>query len=338
MQNNKLLSICILTYNRPLLVKKTLLKFIDECKNYNITIFISDNSNNNETEKIVFELKKIYPYIEYKLNKENLGFDGNVISAIEMSDTKYCWLFGDDDLIEENAIGKILEILTEDYGLVIINSSTHNTDFSKIITKQHWKIDQDKYYSNLQIEKSFSDLVLYTSFVGCMIIKKELWKAIKFEKYLKTGFVHVGVAFEYLINSNLYYISDPLIKIRLGNSGWSKNSFQIWYVNWVSVIQQIPFYSDDVKKNVIKTPNSYNIKFLLAERAKKYYTKNQYFEIIKKSKEITWFKKKIYYIIAISPVYPWKIMLMLYLLLFKPNLYEYQLYELNINSKETEYI
>lgn len=338
MGENVILSICIITYNRPDYIRSTIIEFINQCKPFNIGIYISDNSENSETELICQELSKGYEYLKYSRNFENLGFDGNICSVVKIASSKYCWLFGDDDLIVFDAIKKIMLYLDFNYGLIVINASTHTKDFKNIVSPNHWNLKYNKHYKNSEIESAFNDLVLYTSFVGCLVINRELWNSIDYFKYSKTGFVHVGIIFEYIIKSDVFYISEPLIKIRLGNSGWSKNSFKIWYINWVSVIKNLPYYSNSAKQNVIKTPNKYGIKFLLVERAKKYYSIEQYVDVIKNSNEINKLKKIIFYLIAISPVLPWKILFKFYLNIFKPNLYQYQLHELELNSKETNYI
>jgi len=337
MQNN-LLSICIITYNRPELLKNTIDKFISQCRKYNIPIYVSDNSNNLETSVIIEELKLSYEYLYYNKNELNLGFDGNILTVVNKADTKYCWLFGDDDLIEENSIDIVMHTITFNYGVIFINGSTHNNDFSKIISKKHWFICENTYYNNENIEQAFNDLVLYSSFIGSLIINRELWINVDYTKYCKTGFVHVGIVFEYLMKTDAFYIAEPLVKIRLGNSGWSKNSFNIWYVNWVKVIQSLPSYSKVAKDKVIKTPKNYNIKFLLAERAKRYYSIENYNQLIKYSNEINRLNKIIFYLISISPVFIWKFIFKYYLILKKPFLYEYQIFELELNSKETDYI
>jgi abequosyltransferase len=335
---NNLLSICIITYNRPHLVKNTIEAFISQCSNYNIPIYVSDNSNDLETSLIIQELKLKYKYLYYHLNENNLGFDGNILSVVNLAESKYCWLFGDDDLIEENAIDIVLDKLNLNYGAIFINASTSNSDFSKTISKKHWFLEKNTYYSNDSIREAFKDLILYSSFVGSLVIKRDLWMKVDYIKYFKTGFVHVGIVFEYLIQTDAFYIADPLVKIRLGNSGWSKNSFNIWYVNWVSVINNLPLYSKDLKDKVIRTPDRYNIKFLLAERAKKYYTIDNYNQIIKYSKDISKLNKFIFFLISISPTYIWKNIFKIYLIIKKPFLFEYQLFELELNSKETDYI
>ena len=184
MIENNLLSIFIPTFNRGHLIGETLDSFIEQISEYRIPIVISDNCSTDDTFQVVERYKQKYPYIKYSKNAENLGFDGNVVKMAELVDTKYCWLFGDDDIIKKDAITKVLNILKNDFDLIVANTSLSSIDLSVQFSYRHLAIDEDRLYDGNDTNKAFVDLVSYTSFIGGLIVKKELWKSVDYSKYM----------------------------------------------------------------------------------------------------------------------------------------------------------
>lgn len=337
---SKLLSIFIPTYNRAHLIGDTLDKFINQIGDQHVTIIISDNCSTDNTFEVVQEYVIKYPFIKYSKNTENLGFDENVVKMTNLVDTKYCWLFGDDDVIKDNALNDILDELKHDYDLIVVNASLYNLDLSKEIEYRHLPITSDKYYYGNNIDNAFVELSLYTSFIGSLVVKKDLWEKIDYKKYLKTGFVHVGIVYEYLnTNSKVLFVSNPLINIRLGNSGWSRNSFEIWHILWVKAINQIPNYSKKMKRMVYSDLNDISLKGFMIERAKGSLRIDVYKRFIEKESNIS-LKTKIYLrILLLVPIFFLKTLFKFYLLLKKPKSYKYQLYELeSLFLKEVKYL
>jgi abequosyltransferase len=337
---NKLLSIFIPTFNRGHLIGETLDSFIDQIEEYQIPIIISDNCSTDDTYNVVQSYINKYPFIKYSKNTENLGFDGNVIKMAGLVSTKYCWLFGDDDVISKGAIDYVLKVIKNNYDLIVVNASLNSVDLSKQITYRHLAIDEDKLYTSKEIENAFLDLVSYTSFIGGLIVKKDLWSKVDFTKYLKTGFVHVGMSFEYLNeNSSVYYVSKPLVTIRLGNSGWSRNSFEIWYVLWGRAINNIPNYTSKIKKSVYVNYREVTLKGYLIERAKGTFRIDVYKRLIKNDFTIPMIKKFFIILTLLIPIPLLRFFWKQYLMFKKPPSLDYQLFELNNSiSKETNYL
>ena len=72
---------------------------------------VVDGGKSTETEKII--LDNINPDIKfnYMTSELNQGMDLDVVQAVENAKGEYCWLMSDDDVFNENAIDRILEIL-----------------------------------------------------------------------------------------------------------------------------------------------------------------------------------------------------------------------------------
>lgn len=110
--NKKILSICIPTYNRAEFLQDTLnqiLREIDVLKD-DIEICVSDNASTDNTARILRDMSASLP-LRWQRNKENLGYDSNVLASIKLAGSEYIWFMGDDDTILPGAIKALVDAL-----------------------------------------------------------------------------------------------------------------------------------------------------------------------------------------------------------------------------------
>ena len=141
MINELLLSFAIPTWNRNRELKECLDSIVSQIieVDNSVEIFISDNASEDETSSILAEYSEKYPFIRYSRNENNLGFDLNLINAIEKSKGRYVWMFGDDDILACGALKKILSIIDEynpDYISVNFYQWIQNGDSKEIVTNE----------------------------------------------------------------------------------------------------------------------------------------------------------------------------------------------------------
>src|SRR5690242_16353532 len=105
------IAIAIPTYNRAEILKYNLLQIIDELIFYKIPVYISDDSNNDNTKIVIEELQIKYNLIFYYKNEISLGHDKNCLQTIFLPNEKYVWYLGDSMIIKNGAFKKILDII-----------------------------------------------------------------------------------------------------------------------------------------------------------------------------------------------------------------------------------
>lgn len=128
MKNSKL-AIAIPTYNRAEILKENLLYMLEDIKKYNIPIYISDDSTNNDTKNMIAKVKNQYANIYYFHNGSSLGHDKNYFYTLNLPDEDYIWYLGDSIIIENGTISMILEIINKyKLDLIFINEETRNLD------------------------------------------------------------------------------------------------------------------------------------------------------------------------------------------------------------------
>ena len=247
------LSICIATHNRANFLNSTLSTLINQITN-ECEIIIYDSASTDNTSEVVVKYSSLNSNIKYFFSEYKLGIDKDYNNCIIKSSGKFCWLFSDDDLVEDGCINYLLsKIKTNLYSIILLNSSIHNIDFSRKVANQYLKLTNDIEFHGTKNgnEEFFIKSADYLSFIGCVVIEREEWIKRNKERYFGSEFIHVGVIFQQLFVKKQLIISFPYIKIRLGNSQWYGRAFKIWIYNWPNLIWSFYQFSDESKSKII---------------------------------------------------------------------------------------
>lgn len=120
---NKLITICIPTYNRPTQLKR-MLESIDAKKVDDVDIVISENCSpkQKETREVVEAYQRTHPYeVHYFENERNLGYDKNIRAAVARATGRFCVFFSDDDMAMPGALDEYIEFVRQhqDVGYIL---------------------------------------------------------------------------------------------------------------------------------------------------------------------------------------------------------------------------
>jgi abequosyltransferase len=242
---NPLISICIPTYNRELLLREGLVRLISQIRRYSIPIYISDNASEDNTERMVMKLKVDYEYIFYKKNEINLGLDRNVECVLKMSTTKYSWLLGDDDRIVTEAIALVLDaIQTNRYALVVVNGGSKPMNFGRVRS-----IESREYSDKSEL---LSELGWHMTWLSTLIFDTEQAKSMIFSDYYGTYFGHIGAIFSHFPmkpGAKVYWLKECVIYFSEGSAfSWGSTVFEVFGRSWADVVMQLPVNYDEASK------------------------------------------------------------------------------------------
>lgn len=243
---NPLVSICIATYNRANFLNDLLSAF----RNFDydlgkFEIVIADGGSTDNTSSIVKNYSDLN--IVYLKLKVKGGIDKDFDLAVNSASGKYVWVFPDDDLISPNALEIISNsIIKDNPDLIIVNSSCWNFNFSKNLNKKNINLKSDVIIHNENFQSDFFKKTFrYSSYIGCVIIKTNLWKKVDSIKYFNSRFIHLGIISEIPLKSKIKIISKPLIKLRIGNAEWSEISILVWAEKWKNIISNFNFINPE---------------------------------------------------------------------------------------------
>ena len=245
MNDNTLLTIGIPTYNGGCYIEQTINSIFTEIKKnnlVNVEILISDNCSNDNTSKIIEELK-INSTLEfnYYQHKNNLGFDRNVDSVVRMSKGKYVWIMADDDYVVNDGIKKVLDFLNKhELALLFLNYDNPITISDRTLVCENG----NDFFRNTKFKSGQ---------ISSNVINKELWCSLDMERYFDSQWIHLAYAVEALSplrNKKAGIIGDKIL-IADGITRWGGGgSFIYTGFKLLDIFKNMPglHYDKDIKK------------------------------------------------------------------------------------------
>ncbi len=279
----KKLTICIPTYNRSTHLNNCLNsiylngKILDD-----IDICISDNNSTDNTYEIINFFKNKMN-IKYNKNENNIGVARNILKSISMSNSEFCWVIGDDDLLFDNAVEEVLKKINEfkDTDFFYINSKHLDysilDNYKKPINPNIIK-EKMKNFSELNIDMrcDFLDLINpkvsfdYLGGLYLSVFRRSMWvknlnridtlklnNKLLFSTFDNT-FPHIRIFAYAFKNSKAFFYSKPLTINLYGVREWKSlyplvrsirliNALDLYFKNGLSLARYIKYKNVSLK-------------------------------------------------------------------------------------------
>jgi abequosyltransferase len=177
----KLLTIAIPTFNRATLLDKQLswlAQAIKDCES-DCEILISDNCSTDTTEYVIKKWQAIMSDVSFKSNKnnENIGLMKNVAYCINNANSKYLWLIGDDDEIQEKTLSYVVNNLKSypDLTLLSLNYSRFYIPTGEIIKEHNFAVENEEIRADGKavIEGDLSENLFGLGFMTAQVYQTE---------------------------------------------------------------------------------------------------------------------------------------------------------------------
>jgi abequosyltransferase len=233
--NKSLLSICIPTYNREVLLKGLIENILEEIENFkchkDVQVVIVDGCSTDNTIQIVEEFSPRMN-IKYFRRDNKEGIDKDILKCIEIASGEFCWLFSDDDRFMPGAINNVLNVLkknTEITGCFCNRISYDSKMKKKVHETKSWPSEhfhEDKILTDKS--ECFKYLGMDLGFISSQIVNRAAWKNITIKENLDilcdTCYLMFHIIAKIMNDKfNWYYISTPLLKQRTGNDSFLKS-------------------------------------------------------------------------------------------------------------------
>jgi len=294
------LSICISTFNRAAFIGETLESIVSQATE-NCEIVVSDNASPDNTENVVGQYERRCSCLRYIKHDTDLGMDRNYDRALELARGEYCWLLSDDDPLKPGAVASVLKALANDFSLVLVNSEARDASLSTIIQGRIHDIRADQVYEPTEMDRLFSDLKEYVQYLSAYVIKRDIWRERERERYYGSLYLFVGIVFQKCLPGKALVMAEPLMYSRFGNfSTFSPNAFEVFTINWSSVVWSLGI-SDVTKRKCVPKEPWRSPSLLLIWRAISGYSISEYRRCVRPRLRTAW-ERLIPLLIAVVPI------------------------------------
>jgi glycosyltransferase involved in cell wall biosynthesis len=285
------LSVCIATRNRGDFIGETLRSITAQGSDA-VEIVVLDGASTDNTEQVVRRMQDGNPGIRYVRQEKNGGVDRDYDAAVGLAMGEYCWLMSDDDLLMPGAIAAVLRAIDRQYSLIVVNSEVRNFDFSRLLDPSRLRFTADRSYAPQELERLFEETSAYLSYIGAVVIRRDIWLSREREPFFGSYFIHVGVIFQQRLPGDTMVLAEPLISIRFGNAQWRPKEFEIRMIRWTELIGSLSAISPMVRDKCYRNEPWRSMKSLLFYRAKGTYDLGDYRKWVRPRLVSRWDKAK----------------------------------------------
>lgn len=172
--NNKMVSICIPTYNG----EKYLQEALDSVKKQtyqHIEVIISDDNSSDNTLRICEKFKKEVNFSVYIYHHVPSGIGANWNYSVQKAKGEYIKFLFQDDLLESNCLEKMIDVFNNNEGVQFVACKRNFINNNKSISDEEMS-NWIKKYSNLQIQ--LEDLLDFES--NLYYLNKNIFKRSDF--------------------------------------------------------------------------------------------------------------------------------------------------------------
>ena len=246
-----MITICIITYNRSNYLEGLLKNLLPIKRDRFFKIHIFDNASTDNTRKIYLKYNKIFKYLNFSKKNKNLGTAKNILSAFKKTNSKFIWIFGDDDRINIKGlilIKKILSKNNENLPGFTINCYYKNKIDNYDLTRE---ISKNISLSNFNVELNLSKLGQISSQIfNLELIKKN---NLLYKLDTKKIYPHLEIwRRTYNLNKNWKFYQNKIVFILRHQITYSfkKNNKALEGFKWRNKIKLFNFLKFRLKKEV----------------------------------------------------------------------------------------
>ena len=280
------LTICIPTLNRGSFIGDALSSIISQATE-ETEIVVVDGGSQDNTSEVISQYQKDFCRLRYFITKtdhdpdkpvspSNKGYDYDCNRCIELAQGEYCWILPDDDKLKSGAIRTILNEIPHNYSLILVNAQLMSKDFSKVLDGNRLGINQNMKFEPHEFDAFFDQAVSFLSYVGGVVINRQLWLARNKKPYYGSAYIHVGIIFQAPLPGPTLLIAEPYVLIRHENAHWTNRAVEIIMFRWPQLLLSFDAISLSVRQKYQYRTVGQKIKKLIVLRSLGYYTVEDY--------------------------------------------------------------
>lgn len=317
------LTISVPTYDRPDLLRKTLESIARQITmgEGTVGIFVADDHPSGKNREVVEAIKQRHPSItiDYMHNAQNLGIDENIKNCIVSPQSQFVWLLGEDDIILDGAIDKVMRIILAHAPVFIFANYIYCDDQHRRYTRNA-VIDESLGNAVVPFNNFIACNVHVLGFIGGCIINRSAWMATSYEKFKGSFYTHVGGILDSCLGRDIVVMHDIAVLNRaedINTFTWSKSTFKVYFsffdVLRASLVAQDAGLLERCVQSAQKLFAVYSLPWLVAKRADGVYDALVYQSVYRANGDIGGWWKLGAAILSVAPRAPLQMLRRLHL-------------------------
>jgi glycosyltransferase involved in cell wall biosynthesis len=263
--NPVLLTICIATVDRADLLRQTLACIVRQLTP-GVEVLVVDGASGDHTEEVVRSFG--HSDIRYCRLPRKGGVDHDFHVGVVESRGEFVWFFCDDDFFEEGAVQGVMERLkAQNPDLLVVNGRGWDDQSDLVLKDNFLGFTTDRRYPSGNEAALFKDVAAYITYIGAVVVRRELWLERPHHQYAGSELAHIGVLFHAPLPGGAMAIGQPFVRLRLLNNQWTERAFRIWMVNWPSLVWSLDMLPREVRHSVVSRRPWRNLGKLIVLRA-----------------------------------------------------------------------
>lgn len=215
-----LLTISVPTYNRSsylaILLKQLSKEIVTIAQPDDVEVIVSDNASLDDTAQVIQQTIEGGLHLRYLRNPENLGSDRNIAQAFNEAKGRYVLIMGDDDVLVDGALGKLLKELSDvSPSVVLLRAYGYDDDYRSELPKGRGGFTEFADIGEF-LRKAGAQITLISS----CVIHKEILEPVDANCFIGDHLVQVHLVLQALLVGSTYTVSNGyLVACKRNNSG-----------------------------------------------------------------------------------------------------------------------
>lgn len=253
---DKILTICIPTYNRKIYLEKQLGFFqrqIDNNKKIleRVHFIVSDNASTDDTLFMLNSWSQDSLFFDYYINEVNLGLAGNLKASLNRSITEYFWFVSDDDRLKDGIIELVLDAIdSSNPEFILINYLSGGNNKEIGYTGTTGFHTNSKSVALEIFNEAYGSLVFITA---CVYKRSNL---LDLENDEMSAWISVPLFYSFYSCSKgaMFIIQDPMIIFNHGNASYAgtKKVLKIKFEEYIKILERLSVFDYD-RDEVLRT-------------------------------------------------------------------------------------
>ncbi len=218
---------CIPTYQRAGPLGELLASLAPQITDDTEVVIAEEPSGDDATARVVAEWAPRFPRLRHERNSERLTFDRNFLRVLDLAAGDYCWMLGDDDIVEPGGVARAVAALRQEPPLtgMTVNLVAYDHTLSQRIYRRPFQQQASGVFTDAA--GMFLCLLDQIGFLSSTILRREAFVRARarggLEEFVGSGYIQVAALMRMMKAEPRWgYLAEPCVGWRADNDSFNE--------------------------------------------------------------------------------------------------------------------